>query len=194
MPTGLAMDVLGLAAEADPGAIVVADFDWPALCRWSADGRLSPLLRDLPDCATPEDPALEDPALATQAPPATDTALRQRLSGADRQQRRHLLLDLLGGEAAGVLGYASQRDLDPDGNLLELGFSSFTALELNNRLHAALGLKVPIAAVYDHPTLRALAAYLADLLDATSTGTTTGDPTDNAPAADEAGEPVPTSP
>ncbi|HWE88010.1 MAG TPA: acyl carrier protein, partial [Pseudonocardiaceae bacterium] len=45
-------------------------------------------------------------------------------------------------------------------SLLEVGFSSFTALELSNRLKSEVGVELPPVAIYDHPTPVALAHYL----------------------------------
>ena len=44
-------------------------------------------------------------------------------------------------------------------DFVSLGLSSFTALELSNRLRTA-GIEVPPAVVYDHPSPAALAEHL----------------------------------
>jgi aryl carrier-like protein len=59
-----------------------------------------------------------------------------------------------------VLGHASSEAIDPQRNLLELGFDSLGAIQLRNRLAQATGLRLEMAAVVDHPTPAALAEHL----------------------------------
>jgi acyl carrier protein len=58
-----------------------------------------------------------------------------------------------------VLGFTSTEQVHADANLAELGFSSFTALDLGARLDK-LGLRMPPVLVYDHPTPEDLARHL----------------------------------
>lgn len=53
-------------------------------------------------------------------------------------------------------------ELDPTEPLSRYGLDSMTAVELAGDLAAALGREVPPTVFYDYPTIRQLAAYLAD--------------------------------
>jgi len=80
---------------------------------------------------------------------------------ADRPQ---LVLDAVLADTATVLGFASAATIDGDQAFKEIGFDSLTAVELRNRLTAALGLRLPVTLIFDYPTPRALAGFvLAEL-------------------------------
>ncbi|MEV6931019.1 alpha/beta fold hydrolase [Dactylosporangium sp. NPDC051485] len=63
-------------------------------------------------------------------------------------------------QVAGVLEYGSAGEVDPDREFLELGFDSLAAVELGRRLRSATGAELPPTLIFDHPTVRALAAHL----------------------------------
>ncbi|MFE9107770.1 type I polyketide synthase [Actinomadura geliboluensis] len=149
-----AMTVLEDAASAD-ATVLVADLDWPLLLPALTAERPAPLVRDVPEARRVAD--------ATAVTP--DAELAGRLAAAPDAERREILTELLRGHAAAVLGLPSAAEIEADGNLLDLGFSSFTALELSNRLSAA-GLSLPPVQVYDDPTPAALARRLSAQLGA----------------------------
>ncbi|KPC59911.1 type I polyketide synthase, partial [Streptomyces chattanoogensis] len=88
--------------------------------------------------------------------------LVQKLSRLAETDRREVVLDLVAGQVAAVLGHAGTADIDPRRPLRELGFDSLTAVELRNRLNAATGLRTAATVIFDHPTVDALAAHLLD--------------------------------
>jgi aryl carrier-like protein len=126
------------------GADLVADVEWPAV---------------------PSRSRLLDEVREQQAGPDTDPdpTLLPRLAAAEAGERRAILLDLVRRQVAAVLGLTGPDEVDPDASLLDLGFSSFTALELSTRLHTA-GLNLPSAEIFDHPTAAGLAQHLSAAL------------------------------
>ncbi|WP_237293460.1 type I polyketide synthase [Streptomyces katrae] len=101
------------------------------------------------------------PSAARQTPAAESAAsLRQRLLDTPGPERDTVLLDLIRGQAAAILGHASPHDVDVSRGFLDIGFDSLTAVELRTLLNAATGLRLPATLVFDHPTPEALAAHI----------------------------------
>ena len=73
------------------------------------------------------------------------------------------LIDLIRFHAAAVLGHDTPDSIGPDDNFLEAGFSSFTALEMRNRICAETGLELSPVVLYDHPTPSALEGHLREM-------------------------------
>jgi acyl transferase domain-containing protein/acyl carrier protein len=116
----------------------------------TAAGEVPPLLRGL--VRTAARPA------AAAGPAAAASARRLSLLG-DRQ-REAMLRDLVRAQVAAVLGHADPGEIDPDRPFKELGFDSLSAVELRNRLDAAVGLRTRATVVFDYPTVRQLADHL----------------------------------
>ncbi|OLL72286.1 Malonyl CoA-acyl carrier protein transacylase [Pseudonocardia sp. Ae150A_Ps1] len=148
---GLALFDAALGS-ADP-AVVPVRLDLPAL---RAAGDVPPLLRSL----------IRTRARRTAATgSATASGLAQRLARLDAEGREELVLDLVRGQVALVLGHAGADDVDAGRAFRDLGFDSLTAVELRNRLGTVTGLRLPATLVFDHPTVRHLAAHVtAELL------------------------------
>jgi acyl transferase domain-containing protein/acyl carrier protein/thioesterase domain-containing protein len=101
-------------------------------------------------------------------------SLRSRLAAAPEEARGEILLDLIRAELAGLLGHASAAAIDPELAVHEMGIDSLGTLELCKRLEAAAGVAVPILALADHSTPRALSRYIAERLGGPDGGGTSG--------------------
>ncbi|MBL1102783.1 type I polyketide synthase, partial [Streptomyces coffeae] len=95
---------------------------------------------------------------------AASTGLVQRLSGLDEAGRRALLLDVVRGQVAKVLGHDSPTAIDPARAFRDLGFDSLMAVELRNGLSAVTGLRLAATLVFDYPTVQVLADHLREEL------------------------------
>ncbi|MFD9734911.1 type I polyketide synthase [Umezawaea sp. NPDC059074] len=115
-------------------------------------GEVHPLLRGLVRA-----PARRTAAAAGKAEPASWS---QRLAGKTKAEQDELLLDLVVGQVAVVLGYESALDIKPTLAFKELGFDSLSAVELRNTLSAATGVKLPATLVFNYPNAIELAAHL----------------------------------
>jgi polyketide synthase 8 len=112
-------------------------------------------------------PATRVEPAATAGPGAgRDDEWLRRAADATGAEQEDLVLDLVRQHAAAVLGHETAEEVEADLSLLEAGFSSFTALELSNRLRTEAGVLLPPSAVFDHPTPAALAGFLRAELDA----------------------------
>ncbi|MFC5156846.1 type I polyketide synthase, partial [Streptomyces amakusaensis] len=116
-------------------------------------GEVAPLLRGL--VRTPVRRAAAGRGGTGRSP------LEQRLAGLDTAGRERLLLDLVRGHVAEVLGHGSPEAIEPEHAFSELGFDSLTAVELRNRLSASVGGRLPATLIFDYPTSLTLARHLA---------------------------------
>ncbi|MEO8152059.1 MAG: type I polyketide synthase [Rhizobacter sp.] len=125
--------------------VAVLPMDWAAFRRVRA-GRADALYRELTASAAPA------------ALPAS--GLNEQLAKATPAERR-LLLEAVVKDAVGqVLKIAAAR-LDPRKALGAMGLNSLMAMELRNRLEAALGRSLSATLAWNYPTVEALAAHLA---------------------------------
>ncbi|WP_455409908.1 thioester reductase domain-containing protein [Streptomyces hiroshimensis] len=106
-------------------------------------------------------PTVRPAARNTDAGPGS---LAGRLASMDEAGQQQVLLDLVRGEMAAVLGRTDPGAIEATRPFQEVGFDSLTSVELRNRLGAGTGLRLPSTLVFDRPTPAALAAYLRDAL------------------------------
>jgi acyl transferase domain-containing protein len=154
-PASPAVNLRALHEAVDQGetCLAVAEVDWDRFAPAFVSARPSPLLADLPEVRQALD--------AGQAPGAGDSPLRERLARLSGPDRLRALRELIGAEAASVLGHDDATRLESGQAFKDAGFDSLTAVELRNRLGAATGLRMAVTAVFDHPTPATLAEHLA---------------------------------
>ncbi|MBU6533781.1 KR domain-containing protein [Streptomyces sp. A108] len=87
-------------------------------------------------------------------------SLGVRLSGLSVEERGRVLVDLVRGVVAGILGHDDPREVEADRAFQEMGFDSLNAVELRNRLNALGGLRLANTVVFDYPSVSALAGFL----------------------------------
>ncbi|WP_414719888.1 type I polyketide synthase [Umezawaea sp.] len=153
MPALAAADGLALfdlARATDDALLAPVKLDLATL---RDSGEVHPLLRGLVRA-----PARR--AAATTAGKAEPASWSQRLAGRTKAEQDELLLDLVVGQVATVLGYESALDIKPTLAFKELGFDSLSAVELRNTLSAATGVKLPATLVFNYPNAIELAAHL----------------------------------
>ncbi|MGA7704396.1 MAG: beta-ketoacyl synthase N-terminal-like domain-containing protein, partial [Solirubrobacteraceae bacterium] len=100
------------------------------------------------------------PALSRRPSAGGSGSLAQLLARASGPERRRLVLELVCGETATVLGHGSVQDVESRRSFKQLGFDSLAAVELRNRLEALTGLRLDATLVFDHPSPDALADRL----------------------------------
>ncbi|MGW1404458.1 beta-ketoacyl synthase N-terminal-like domain-containing protein, partial [Streptomyces sp. NPDC002405] len=140
------------ALSTDDAALVPVRLDLPAL---RGQGDVPPLLRSLIRGRSRR---------AAVAGSATATGLRDRLAALDAVERREVLVDLVRGQVALVLGHADATAVHPTRAFRDLGFDSLTSVELRNRLNTVTGLRLPATMVFDYPTVEVLVDFLLDEL------------------------------
>jgi pimaricinolide synthase PimS1 len=145
----LGLELFDLARTVDEPTLVPVRADMGVLRSQAKNGMLPALWRGL---------------VRVPVRQASDAAgsLARRLAGAPEPEWDAIVLELVSGHVAGVLGYDASEALDAQRNFKDLGFDSLAAVELKNRLGQASGIKLPATLIFDHPTPAAVAAYLRD--------------------------------
>ncbi|MFF9091467.1 type I polyketide synthase, partial [Streptomyces sp. NPDC014991] len=146
------MALLDAALAGEDTLLVPVKLDLRAVRAEAATGTgVPPLLRQLV-------PAGRQSARAA-AGDGGDGLLR-RLAGLDRDRQEALLLDVVRGHVAGVLGHAGADGVGAETAFKDAGFDSLTSVELRNRLRGATGVNLSATVVFDYPTPLALARHL----------------------------------
>ena len=89
-------------------------------------------------------------------------SLAERLPGLSPIERERLLLEVVRGEVASVLGHTDPDAVGGRQAFRDLGFDSLTAVELRNRLNTLTGLRLPTTLVFDHPSPEQVAGFLLE--------------------------------
>ncbi|MER6416498.1 type I polyketide synthase [Streptomyces humidus] len=174
-----ALTALDRAVAHADAALTVADLTWDRFVPGFTAVRPAPLLAELPEAQALSRQAREGNGDAG----AESGALRTRLAGLAEAEQERLLIQLVRGHVATVLGHASAEAVDADRAFSELGFDSLMAVELRNRLGVAAGLRLPATLLFDQPTPRVLARHLRSLTVAEADGAPALDALDQLEAA-----------
>ncbi|MEU3352814.1 type I polyketide synthase, partial [Streptomyces sp. NPDC037389] len=147
-----ALTGLRRALDDDESVLCVADVDWERYHPVFTSGRPTDLFEDVPEVRK-----LTEESTTTST---GDSEFTARLLALPAVEQDRVLLDLVRGEAATVLGHASPDVLSEQRAFREVGFDSLTAVDLRNRLSNVTGLTLPSTMVFDYPTPLALVAFL----------------------------------
>ncbi|MFJ3706195.1 MULTISPECIES: non-ribosomal peptide synthetase/type I polyketide synthase [unclassified Streptomyces] len=154
--TGMA--VLERVIGQDHAQLVVATVvDWPVFLAWY-----------------PSPPPLVADLAAAAAPPrdsASGSGFLDTFRAVDPRTRRALVAERFAALAATVLRTGTDR-IDPATGLGELGLDSLLAMELRARVHAELGVALPVVALLSGTPAGELAAQLHDGLSALASADT----------------------
>ncbi|MFI1018414.1 type I polyketide synthase [Streptomyces sp. NPDC020965] len=148
---GLAL--LDTAAGTPRATLLPMRMNTAALHAQANSGALPHLLRDL----------VRVPARRTAAGDAgTGNPLAARLTGRTGPERQRIVLDLVRGHVAAVLGHSDPKGVGAQRAFRDLGFDSLTAVELRNRLSAATAIRLPATLIFDCPTPAAIADFVLE--------------------------------
>ncbi|MFC5174996.1 type I polyketide synthase, partial [Streptomyces mutomycini] len=152
-----AIAALHQALAEDETTLTVADVDWERFAPAFTARRPSPLLGELSDVRIALTPSREETDAGSGE---AATLLRERLSAATEPEQQRIVLELVRGEAARVLGHESPDAVKPRRGFVELGFDSLMAVEVRNRLASHTGLRLPTTLLFDFTSSAALAEHL----------------------------------
>nr|AXL06582.1 beta-ketoacyl synthase [uncultured bacterium] len=149
------LEILDIGLHADEALLVPIKLDLRTLrTQAAAGGEVPHLLRGL----------VRVGRRVARAAAGDGSGLVRRLAGLSPDEQERVLLTIVQGEAAGVLGYSGPELEQGTRGFNDIGFDSLTAVELRNRLSAATGVKLPATLVFDYPTPMALARHLREEL------------------------------
>ncbi|MET1072518.1 MAG: SDR family NAD(P)-dependent oxidoreductase, partial [Umezawaea sp.] len=151
MSPALTLNALDKAIRSGATTLTVVDIEWDKFAPAFTMARTSPFIGDLPEVRA-----------ALDATPDTgeEFDLVGKLAALSEVEQHALLVDLVRGQVAAVLGHGSADAVAKDKAFQDLGFDSLTAVELRNALTGATGLKLPATLVFDHPSAEPLAKFL----------------------------------
>ena len=143
---------LGHLLGDDATRAIALAVEWPAFIRQFPRGERTPLFAEM---------AAEAARRGTVSHAGEHADLLRRLQDARPAEAHELLRDFLRGQVAQLLGFDTEHPLDTGQGLLEMGMDSLMAVDLRNRLFAAIGQSLSPTVVFDYPTIDALTGYLA---------------------------------
>ncbi len=152
MPPERLLAALRDAVDAGDPCVAVVEIDWDRFFLAFTASRTRPLLHDIPEVRH-----IRATTARRDGTESGGAALRRRLSDADADERTRIVLEVVRGHVAAVLGHADADSVDTSRAFKDLGFDSLTGVELRNSLNRALDLSLPPTAVFEFPNTAALA-------------------------------------
>ena len=152
LPPRRAMEQFGRAFTESGSRLLVADVAWNELLPEFGTDRPRPVLAEVPAAAR---------LLRGASAEGRPLSWRGRLAAATGEDLVSALVELVRTQAAVVLGLPGPQAVPADEPFLSIGFTSLTALELNNRLRDLADLTVPATGIYDYPSPLELSRFLA---------------------------------
>jgi NAD(P)-dependent dehydrogenase (short-subunit alcohol dehydrogenase family)/acyl carrier protein len=156
LPSDLGLALFDAALLRPEAVLLPAAMDMAQLSRSALAA--SPLMRGLLKAALPQ----AKPSRPAQPAQPGVAPFKQRLATLDADQRAQAVLELVSAEVAAVLGMPGAHGVDPNQPLRDVGLDSLMAVDLRNRLGAAIGLRLPATLLFDYATPSALAKRLLD--------------------------------
>jgi acyl transferase domain-containing protein/acyl-CoA synthetase (AMP-forming)/AMP-acid ligase II/acyl carrier protein len=157
LPPPKAIDAIGPLVGLGTPQVTVADVDWFTFKVLYENGTPRPFLEQIPD----------RPRQAAR-PTASANHLLKHWREIPPQERRQWLIRYLRDRIGKVMGIEPGR-LDIDRPLNTLGLGSLVAMELKNGTEADLGVALPLASLFQGPTITQLADQMLGLLEAPPT-------------------------
>lgn len=143
----VAIEQLELALHGEGITRTIVDVDWQQLLA-KLPGGGSSLLRSF----RPADGGAEKASRRG----GRDESLCTRLSSLDSPQRIELLEPMIAQTLSDVTG-VDAASIEVDQPLASLGLDSLMAMELRSRVEGKLGIEIPVASLFDEPTVASLA-------------------------------------
>ncbi len=150
-----ALGLVGALIASHRTSSLVADIDWTVL---------GPALEIRGGQALVADLIASTISEAEQTTLRTTPTWLDALRNLPVQERKHRLLDLVGGEVRKIFGMKSEDPLDESRGLFQSGMDSLMSVRLKRALEAGTGLRLPGTLTFTYPTIDAIATYLEETL------------------------------
>jgi acyl carrier protein len=141
-----ALAALSALLMSEGGQVGVLSANWSRMIEQHAIGSVPPLLSNL----------VSTPNLAREP------WLGEKLRAVPAHQWHEWLTSHVQGQVAELLELGPGYPVDVRRGLFDLGMDSLIAVELKNRLEAALGECLPATLAFEYPTIEAIAGFVAD--------------------------------
>ena len=144
------LELFDVASTLGDAVVIPVHLDMAVLRARAGAGVIPPLLRGL----------VRMPARREDG--GAGGSLAARLAAVSGEEREGIILELLRGEVASILGLGSAGAVDAQRTFKDLGFDSLGAVELRNRLNSLTGLRLPATLIFDYPTPAASAGHILE--------------------------------
>ena len=109
----------------------------------------------------PTDDSVTTPQIDREA---QEPSLERRLADAPVHRRQAMLIEHVRARVAMILGLGGPDSIRVDDGLFDLGMTSLSAVELTEVLGADIGTSLVDTMALEHPTVRAIATHLAEVI------------------------------